>query len=66
MDQSLLSSRAIMGMYFARLEADPGMGWIDGVSNLFGSDQASALACSFVICATCPSAIAVPPKICQQ
>jgi len=41
MDQSLLSSRAIMGMYFARLEADPGMGWIDGISNLFSSDQAS-------------------------
>lgn len=41
MDQSLLSSRAIMGLYFARLEADPGMGWIDGVSNLFSSDQAS-------------------------
>jgi len=41
MDQSLLSSRAIMGMYFARLEADPGMGWIDGISNLFTSDQSS-------------------------
>ena len=41
MDQSLLSSRAIMGMYFARLEADPGMGWIDGLSNLFTSDQGS-------------------------
>lgn len=41
MDQSLLSSRAIMGMYFARLEADPGMAWINGVSNLFTSDQAS-------------------------
>jgi hypothetical protein len=41
MDQQLLSSRAIMGMYFARLEADPGMAWIDGVSNAFGSDQAS-------------------------
>lgn len=41
MDQSLLSSRAIMGMYFARLEADPGMGWIDGISNQFSSDQAS-------------------------
>jgi phage major head subunit gpT-like protein len=41
MDQSILSSRAIMGMYFARLEADPGMAWIDGVSNLFSSDQAS-------------------------
>ena len=41
MDQSLLSSRAIMGMYFARLETDPGNGWIDALSNLFGSDQAS-------------------------
>lgn len=41
MDQSQLSSRAIMGMYFARLEQDPGMGWMDGVANLFGSDQAS-------------------------
>jgi len=41
MDQSLLSSRAIMGMYFARLELNPGMAWIDGVANLFSSDQAS-------------------------
>jgi phage major head subunit gpT-like protein len=41
MDQSLLSSRAIMGMYFARLEMNPGMAWIDGVANLFSSDQAS-------------------------
>lgn len=41
MDQQALSSRAIMGMYFARLEQDPGMGWMDGVSNLFSSDQAS-------------------------
>jgi phage major head subunit gpT-like protein len=41
MDQSLLSSRAIMGMYFARLETDPGTAWIDGLSNGFGSDQAS-------------------------
>jgi len=41
MDQSALSSRAIMGMYFARLEQDPGMGWLDGVSNLFTSDQES-------------------------
>ena len=30
-----------MGMYFARLEANPGMAWINGVSNLFMSDQAS-------------------------
>jgi phage major head subunit gpT-like protein len=41
MDQQLLSSRAIIGMYYARLEANPGLPWIDGVSNLFGSDQAS-------------------------
>lgn len=41
MDQSLLSSRAIMGMYFARLETDPGIAWINGVANLFSSDQAS-------------------------
>jgi hypothetical protein len=41
MDQSALSSRAVMGMYFARLEQDPLMGWLDGISNLFGSDQAS-------------------------
>jgi phage major head subunit gpT-like protein len=41
MDQSLLSSRAIMGMYFARLEMNSGMSWINGVSNLFNSDQAS-------------------------
>ena len=41
MDQSLLSSRAIMGMYFARLEADPGNMWMDSVANLFASDQAS-------------------------
>ena len=41
MDQSLLSSRAIMGMYFARLETDPGLQWLNGVSNLFNSDQSS-------------------------
>lgn len=41
MDQSLLSSRAIIGMYYARLEQNPGLAWIDGVANLFGSDQAS-------------------------
>lgn len=41
MDLQLLSSRAIMGMYFARLEVDSGMAWIDGVSNLFNSDMAS-------------------------
>lgn len=41
MDQQLLSSRAIIGMYYARLEANPGLAWVDGVSNLFGSDQAA-------------------------
>jgi len=41
MDASLLSSRAIMGMYFARLEQDTGGGWLDGVSNLFTSNQSS-------------------------
>jgi hypothetical protein len=41
MDQSILSSRAVLGMYFARLENPMLTGWIGGVSNLFGSDQAS-------------------------
>jgi len=41
MDQQLLSSRAIIGEYYARLEANPGLGWINGVSNLFLSDQNS-------------------------
>lgn len=41
MDQSLLSSRAIIGMYFARLEANPGMAWVNSLANMFGSDQAS-------------------------
>lgn len=39
MDQSILSSRAVVGMYYARLEANPGLAWVDGVSNLFNSDQ---------------------------
>jgi phage major head subunit gpT-like protein len=41
MDQSGLSSRAIIGLYFARLEANPGLAWVNKVSNLFGSDQSS-------------------------
>lgn len=41
MDQQILSSRAIRGMYYARLEQNPGMAWVDGVSNLFTSDQAA-------------------------
>jgi len=36
-----LSSRAIIGMYFQRLEMNVGMGWIDKVTNLFNSDQES-------------------------
>ncbi|MEN9376813.1 MAG: hypothetical protein RL710_1970 [Pseudomonadota bacterium] len=39
MDQSILSSRAVMGMYFARLEANPGLAWVNGVSNLFGGSS---------------------------
>lgn len=40
-DLSILSSRAVMGMYFARLEQNPGLAWVNGVSNLFTSDQDS-------------------------
>lgn len=40
-DQSILSSRAVMGMYFARLEANPGLAWVNAISNLFTSDQES-------------------------
>lgn len=40
MDQSILSSRAVIGMYYARLENPMNAGWINGISNLFGSDQA--------------------------
>ncbi len=40
-DLALLSSRAIRGFYFAALEVDLGAGWLDSVSNLYGSDQAS-------------------------
>jgi len=41
MDQSILSSRAVIGLYYAALENPMAAGWIDGVSNLYGSDQAS-------------------------
>lgn len=40
MDQSILSSRAIEGRYFARREANLQTGWHSQVSNLFNSDQA--------------------------
>ena len=39
MDNSQLSSRAIVGMYYARQELHKGIGWVEGVSNLFNSDQ---------------------------
>jgi phage major head subunit gpT-like protein len=41
MDQSILSSRAVLGMYYAALENPMNAGWIAGTSNLFNSDQAS-------------------------
>lgn len=41
MDQSILSSRAVLGMYYAALENPMNAGWVAGVANLFGSDQAS-------------------------
>lgn len=40
-DQSRLSSRAVIGMYYERLAALSGIGWVDAVSNYFTSDQAS-------------------------
>ena len=40
-DQSALSSRAIMGMYYRQLEQSTGVAWVDKISNLFTSDQAS-------------------------
>ena len=41
MDQSILSSRAVIGMYYEALAAAAGLGWVGNVSNYFGSDQAS-------------------------
>ncbi len=41
MDQSALSSRAVVGLYFEALAAQAGQGWIDAVSNYFTSDQDS-------------------------
>ncbi len=39
MDQSILSSRAIAGMYFARLETNPGLAWVRALANDYNSDQ---------------------------
>src|SRR4051812_19004368 len=36
-----LSSRAIIGSFYARLEQNPGLEWINGVSMRFQSDQPS-------------------------
>ena len=41
MDQQLLSSRAVIGAYYARLQVNPGLAWVNDTSNLFGSDQDS-------------------------
>jgi len=41
MGAKALSSRAIMGMYFRMLEQDTGTAWVNRISNLFDSDQAS-------------------------
>lgn len=41
MTAELLSSRAIQGMYFARLEQNVGQAWIDTITNYFTSDQDS-------------------------
>ena len=36
-----LSSRAIIGTFYQQLAMDPGAGWLDKISMLFNSDQAS-------------------------
>lgn len=41
MDQQQLSSRAIIGMYFARMEQNAGLPWIGMLANQFASDQSS-------------------------
>lgn len=38
---NLITSRAVIGMYYEALQANSGAAWIDGVSNYFTSDQAS-------------------------
>lgn len=41
MGAASLSSRAIIGRYYRRLEQNPGAGWVDLVSSYFPSDQSS-------------------------
>lgn len=41
MGAATLSSRAIIGEYYRRLEQNPGAGWVDRVSNYFTSNQDS-------------------------
>lgn len=36
-----ITSRAVIGMYYEALQAQPGLAWVDAVSNYFLSDQAS-------------------------
>lgn len=39
MDSNLISSRAVVGMYYQALEQSQALGWIDAVSNYFTSDM---------------------------
>ena len=41
MGASTLSSRAIIGRFYQALEQDAGVSWVDPISMLFTSDQAS-------------------------
>jgi len=41
MSAAALSSRAIIGAYYARLAQNPGAQWVNGISNYFNSDQES-------------------------
>jgi hypothetical protein len=39
MDSNLISSRAVVGMYYQTLEQQSAQGWVDAVSNYFTSDM---------------------------
>ena len=43
MSAQALSSRAVIGMYYEALAIDPGLTWMDAVSNYFTSDQDSEI-----------------------